>query len=143
MIGPTPGGPLVPAQRAVVEAGHGIQGDRTYRRYPDPYEEPGRDLTLIEAEALEALEQETGIALAPGEARRNVVTRGIVLAALVGRRFRIGELECLGVEPCEPCHHLARLTQPGVLRGLVHRGGIRADVLRDGSIALGDPVEAL
>ncbi|MEA2306870.1 MAG: hypothetical protein QOH43_4150, partial [Solirubrobacteraceae bacterium] len=79
-------------------------------------------------------------ALAPEAARRNVVTRGIDLDALVGRRFRVGEVVCAGRRPCEPCAHLERLTEPGTLRGLVHRGGLRADVLTGGTIRLGDPV---
>ena len=102
----------------------------------------GRDITLIEAEAIEALAAETGIELGPGEPRRNVVTRGIDLDDLIGKPFRIGELRCVGVEPCDPCRHLESLTQPGVLKGLARRGGLRADVLRGGEIAVGDPVEA-
>jgi len=82
--------------------------------------------------------------LAPQEARRNVVTRGIDLAALVGRRFRVGDVECFGQRLCEPCAHLERLTaqagKPGVLRALIHKGGLRADVLADGEIGVGDAV---
>jgi MOSC domain-containing protein YiiM len=80
------------------------------------------------------------------DARRNVVTRGVDLDALVGRRFRIGDVECFGQRLCEPCAHLERLTardgKPGTLRALVHRGGLRADVLGDGEIAVGDEVSA-
>ena len=57
--------------------------------------------------------------------------------------FRVGEVECLGQRRCEPCAHLERLTRPGVLRGLVHRGGLRADVLSGGRIRTGDCVEAV
>lgn len=92
----------------------------------------GYDLTLVEAEALEELSAR-GVELAPVEARRN----------LIGRRFRLGEVECLGQRRCEPCAHLERLTRPGVLRGFVHRGGLRADVLSGGRIRTGDHVEAL
>ena len=80
------------------------------------------------------------LGLAPGEARRNVVTRGIDLNALVGRRFRVGEAECVGRRLCEPCAHLQRLTHPGILRDLVHRGGLRADILAGGAIRVGDAV---
>ena len=69
-----------------------------------------------------------------------MATRGIDLNALVGRRFRVGALECEGIELCEPCTHLEGLTQPGVLKGLVHRGGLRASILSGGEIAVGDPV---
>ena len=84
-----------------------------------------------------------GVGLAPAEARRNLVVRGIELDGLIGKRFRVGEVECLGQRRCEPCAHLERLTRPGVLRGLVHRGGLRADVLSGGEIRPGDRIEAL
>jgi len=69
-----------------------------------------------------------------------VLTRGIDLNALVGYRFTVGDVLCEGVELCEPCNHLQSLTQQGVLRGLVHRGGLRADVLDGGVITPGDAV---
>jgi MOSC domain-containing protein YiiM len=123
---------------AVVEAvdvrDEGVVGDR----YGD-----SRDLTLIEAEALAGLREDAGIELTHEESRRQVLTRGIALNDLVGRRFRVGEVECVGQEWCEPCNHLQSLTRPGVLRGLVHRGGLRADIVRAGRIAAGDPVEVL
>ena len=84
-----------------------------------------------------------GVELSPIEARRNIVVRGIALDDLIGRRFKVEEVECYGQRRCEPCSHLERLTRPGVLRGLVHRGGLRADVLSDGEIQVGDRVEAL
>jgi MOSC domain-containing protein YiiM len=92
---------------------------------------------------LDALELPSGERLAYTDARRNVVTRGIDVNALVGRRFVIGDVECLGQRLCEPCAHLERLTEPGTLRGLAHRGGRRADVLSDGEIAVGAEVRAL
>jgi MOSC domain-containing protein YiiM len=119
-------------------AGRGLEGNRYFLDEP----EPGQALTLIQAEALEGLEQDTGIRLSAAESRRNVLTRGIDLNALVGKRFRVGEAECYGVELCEPCASLERLTQPGVIRGLVHRGGLRADIVSDGEIAVGDEVAA-
>jgi MOSC domain-containing protein YiiM len=126
----------------VVEAlaGRGLRGDRYFADAPREQGE-GRDITLIQAEALEGLHEEHGIELSGAESRRNVLTRGIDLEALVGRRFTVGEAECVGVELCEPCNHLQKMTQPGVLRGLVHRGGLRADVVRGGRIAVGDAVQ--
>jgi len=97
-------------------------------------------VTLIAAEGLEAFVDETGISVTAAETRRNVLTRGIDVNALVGERFRIGDVECVGVELCEPCAHLQSLTKPGVLKGLVHRAGLNADVLNDGEIAVGDAV---
>lgn len=128
-----------PVDRVEVLTGQGPVGDRYFAAEP---REPGEgdDLTLIAAEALEGLTADTGIELSAAEARRNVLTRGIDLNALVGRRFVVGDVECVGVELCEPCNHLQALTRPGVLRGLVHRGGLRADVLRGGTIAVGDAV---
>ena len=77
------------------------------------------------------------------DARRNIVTRGVDLNSLVGRRFLIGDVECLGQRLCEPCAHLERLTGPGTLKGLIHRGGLRADILTDGAVAAGMPIVAL
>jgi MOSC domain-containing protein YiiM len=99
-----------------------------------------RDLTLIEAEALEALRADTGIELSAAESRRQVLTRGVSLNDLVGERFTVGGVECVGQELCEPCRHLQRLTRPEVLRGLVHRGGLRADIVSGGRIVVGDAV---
>src|SRR5918993_1348554 len=124
--------------------GRGLLGDR-YERQAGTFSNPkggGYDLTLVEAEALEELFAK-GVELSPIDARRNIVVRGIALHELIGRRFRVGEVECYGQRRCEPCSHLERLTQPGVLRGLVHRGGLRADVLSGGRIRTGDSVAAL
>lgn len=135
--------------RAVVRAGRGLAGDRYFDERGTFSNAHGRgnDLTLIEAEVLDGLDLPAG-RLAPEEARRNIVTRGIDLNALVGERFRIGaEVECFGQRLCEPCAHLERLTaglgKPGTLRALIHRGGLRADVLNDGEIRVGDGIEPL
>jgi MOSC domain-containing protein YiiM len=141
-IGAVEAAPLHEVPEARAETGKGLVGDRKYRDNfpPAKREQPGRDLTLIEAEALETLADEHGIELGPGESRRQLVTRGARLNPLVGKRFRVGEVECMGIELCEPCTHLQSLTQPGVMRGLVHRGGLRADILKGGTIRPGDPV---
>jgi hypothetical protein len=119
----------------------GIDGDRYQDRTGTFSTDPrrvGQDITLIEAEALDELKA-SGISIAPENARRNVVTRGIDLDALIGKPFRIGEVSCYGQRRAEPCAHLERLT-PGTLRPLVHRGGIRADILESGIINIGDTV---
>lgn len=137
-------GPMMVIPSAEALAGRGLRGDR-YARGAGTFSDPngrGYDLTLVEAEALEELADD-GIDLAPSEARRNLVVRGIALDDLVGKRFRVGGVECFGQRRCEPCAHLEKLTRPGVLRGLVHRGGLRADVLSDGKIRVGDRVEVL
>lgn len=130
---------LAPVESARALAGRGLEGNRYF--YDDA--PPGRALTLIAAEALEDLHAETGIELDALDSGRNVLTRGVDVNALVGKRFRIGAVECRGVELCEPCRHLESVTQPGVLRGLVHRGGLNADILTDGDIAVGDAVHEL
>jgi MOSC domain-containing protein YiiM len=116
---------------AVDVTGEGLRGDRYFGE---------RNLTLIEAEALESFNAETGIELTPAESRRQVLTRGIRLNDLVGQRFSVGEVECVGEEWCEPCSHLQGLTRPGVLRGMVHRAGLRADIVSGGRIAVGDEI---
>lgn len=128
----------VPSVLAV--AGLGLEGDRYFNGEGSFFEEskPGQALTLIEAEALEGLLADTGIALSAEATGRNLITRGVDLNALVGKRFRIGEVECRGDRYCDPCATLQRRTQPGVLRGLVDRGGLRADILRGGELAAGD-----
>ena len=128
-------------------ANRGLDGDRYAAKAgtftPAKDTARGYDLTLIEAEALDALTLPDGSQLGYAEARRNVVTRGIDLNALVGRRFRVGDVECLGQRLCEPCSHLERLTTKGALRGLIHRGGLRADVLSDGEVTIGDGIETI
>jgi MOSC domain-containing protein YiiM len=119
---------------AVEVTAEGVVGDRYAQ---------SRDLTLIEAEALEGLRDETGIELTPAASRRQVLVRGIRLNDLVGEHFIVGGVECVGQEWCEPCNHLQGLTQPGVMRGLVHRAGLRADIVSGGRIAVGDSVEQL
>jgi MOSC domain-containing protein YiiM len=132
-------------KQAVAVAGKGLEGDRYFAAQGTFSDRggDGRDVTLIEAEALEGLAHDDGIELGPGDSRRNVITRGISLNDLVGKRFRVGDAECLGRRLAEPCTHLEQLTQPGVLKGLVHRGGLRADVVRGGPIAVGAPVRQL
>jgi hypothetical protein len=134
-------GPMRRVDRARCRAGRGLDGDRYAAKAgtftPAGDTARGYDLTLIEAEVLDQLPPPAI------DTRRNVVTRGIALNALVGRRFRIGGVECLGQRLCEPCAHLESLTTAGVLRELIHRGGLRADVLTDGEIGIGDVIETV
>lgn len=134
----------VGAVRAV--AGQGLEGDRYFLRTGTSSHKhgPDREATLIEIEAIEALERDYGVKLSPGDARRSIVTRGVTLNHLVGKEFRVREAVFRGIRLCEPCQHLARLTgQEKVLPGLVHRGGLRAQVVRDGMVRVGDTVAAL
>ncbi len=121
--------------------GKGLEGDRYFTQAETLSKlEPDREVTFIEIEALEGMRQECGVALAQGDSRRNIVTRGVPLNHLVGREFAVGEVRVRGLRLCEPCSHLARLTQQGVLPGLVHRGGLRAQIMTEGKIHAGDAI---
>lgn len=132
-----------PMERVRAVAGRGLEGEYHFFTGAGAQAERDRELTLIATEALDALDAEHGLQLSPAESRRNIATRGIDLNRIEGRRFRVGEVECEGIELCEPCRNLVRLTEPGVLRGLVHRGGLRAAILSEGEIAVGDEVVPL
>jgi MOSC domain-containing protein YiiM len=125
---------LWPVESATAVAGKGLVGDR---HYADEGARPGGAITLVDAAEVDR------VGLAPGESRRQVTTRGVDLPALIGKRFRVGEVECYGVELCEPCRHLQAMTRPGIIKDLVHRAGINADILSDGEIRLGDAVVEL
>jgi MOSC domain-containing protein YiiM len=125
---------LHPVDSAVAVAGNGLEGDRHY--HPDGAA-PGQALTLVDAAVVEE------VGLAPGETRRQLTVRGVKLNDLVGKRFRVGEVECLGVELCEPCRHLEQMTRPGIIAELAHRAGINADIVVGGVIRVGDAVEEL
>jgi MOSC domain-containing protein YiiM len=138
------GQPMRALDEAEAIASEGLIGDR-YRDgagfYSDTPTTPGaRELTLIEKEALAAVERETGISLAPHEHHRNLTTRGVALPALIGRRFRIGEVLCEGVRSCPPCNHLEDVTGKPVMPPLVHRGGLRARIIRGGRLRVGDSI---
>jgi MOSC domain-containing protein YiiM len=138
--------PLVLVPEVQAAAGRGLVGDRYAAKAGTftPVQGGGRgyDLTLVEAEVLDDLVLPGGRRLAYEEARRNLITRGVDLNSLVGRRFFVGNVECFGQRLCEPCAHLERLTSKGVLRGLIHRGGLRADIITDGHIRVGDAIHA-
>jgi MOSC domain-containing protein YiiM len=119
--------------------GRGLEGNRYFFDGDAP---AGAALTLIAVEAVEALDREHGISIEARESRRNVVTRGIDVNELVGKRFRIGDVECEGVALCEPCTTLEGMTQPGIIKGLTHRGGLNANIISDGEINVGDAVVA-
>lgn len=139
------GAPMTARERVRAIAGVGLEGDRYARAAGRWSDHPAgdREITLVEAEVIEDLAATDGIVLAPGETRRNVTTRGIRLDELVGRRFRVGGVECEGMRLCEPCQYLTDAVGKPILRPLVHRAGLRARILHDGEIAVGDPIHVV
>jgi hypothetical protein len=139
----SPAGPAVSQRSVRAVPGRGLEGDRYYSGTgtfsPSP-QKPDFEATLIQGEHVEAFASTTGLAFTARDARRNLVTRGVDLNALVGREFRVGTVLMRGMRLCEPCSHLAKQTYPEVLRGLLHKGGLRAQILSEGEIRVGDPI---
>jgi MOSC domain-containing protein YiiM len=134
--------PMKSIREVRASAGQGLEGDRyalksgTYSGHATS----GREVTLIESEAIEALQRDYGIAIEPGATRRNIVTCGVALNHLVGKEFYVGEVLLRGDRLCEPCTHMEKLTLKGALRGLIHRGGLRAEIVRGGIVRVSDPI---
>jgi MOSC domain-containing protein YiiM len=143
-IAPSGAAPMLTVGSVEAIAECGLVGDRYFNRTGTYSNHPGdgRHVTLIEGEALEGLRRDYNIALEPGTARRNIVTRGAALNHLVGREFRIGGAILRGTRLCEPCVHLEKLSHSGVMRGLIHRGGLRAEIIAGGTIRVGDAIFA-
>ena len=135
-------GPMQSVSEVRAIPGKGLEGDR-YFNHEGTFSKPKPDceLTLIEAEAIEGLRREFEIDFDLNGSRRNVVTRGVPLNHLVGREFWIGDVKARGIRLCEPCSHLQRLSHPKVLPGLVHRGGLRAQILTEGTIRVGESIK--
>jgi hypothetical protein len=139
-VAPSAGEPAAGLERVQAFAGRGLEGDRhTEGTGTFPSGLPGSALTLIEAEVCESFDPP----LRPDEHRRNLVTRGIDLNGLVGREFVIGETRCRGMRLCEPCTVVDGYASRPVLRALVHRGGLRADIVDDGVLRIGDDVRPI
>jgi MOSC domain-containing protein YiiM len=141
-VAPAGGAPTRPVERARAVPGRGLEGDRNFAAPPAPtHKNPDEELTLFSLEALAEANREYGLSLAPGDTRRNVATEGVPINDLVGREFRLGNVRVRGLELCEPCLHLAELTgERQILRALVHRGGLRAQILSEGTLTVGDPI---
>lgn len=142
-IAPAAKATLAPVESVSAVQDRGLEGDRYFDGAGafSRFEGSGRALTLIAAEAIEAALAETGLDLSGGRSRRNVVTRGVALEELNGRKFRIGGALLRGVRLCAPCAYLEKVTEPGVFEALKGRGGLRADILESGTIRVGDTVE--
>ncbi len=136
--------PMKAVQECHAVAGRGLEGDRYFLNVgtfsPNP-QKPDFEITLIEKECIELFAQESGLSFGPLDARRNIVTEGVRLNDLVGSSFRVGdEVIIHGIRLCEPCTHLAKTSFPEVLRGLVHKGGLRAQITHGGRIKVGDQI---
>jgi MOSC domain-containing protein YiiM len=146
-IAPAAGAPMDLLSQAEAIAGVGLAGDRYASGIgfysPRPTDPGAREVTLFEAEVLDSLQRECGIALSAAEHRRNLTVRGVRLETLLGERFRVGEVLLEGVKDCPPCEHLQQLVGKPVLEPLVYRGGLRARVLEGGTIHVGDTVAAV
>jgi MOSC domain-containing protein YiiM len=143
-IAPRESAPIHSVDQAEAVAGQGLAGDR-YALAVGTFSKgrpvkPDQEVTLIESEALAAAATDYGIALPPDQARRNLLTRGVPLNHLVSREFLVGMVRLRGLRLCEPCKHLEKLTQEGVRQALVHRGGLRAQILSGGTLRVGDAV---
>jgi MOSC domain-containing protein YiiM len=138
-VAPSAAAPMQALERVHAEAGRGLEGDRYFLQIGTYSKTPGggREVTLIDAESVDALN------LPPGATRRNLVTRGVPLLSLIGQRFLLGEVVLEGIRECPPCGHLEKLTRPGVLGQLTGRGGLRCEIRQGGTIRVGDAVHAL
>lgn len=139
---PTGAGVIQNRDQVEAIAGRGLEGDRYFAGTGTYSHDPGsgRHVTLIEIEAIEGLKRDYGIEIVPGKSRRNIVTRNVALNHLVDRDFLIAKVRLRATRLCEPCAHLEQLTEQGALRGLVHRGGLRAEIVSGGTIHVGDSI---
>ncbi|HEV8614181.1 MAG TPA: MOSC domain-containing protein [Methylomirabilota bacterium] len=151
-VAPEASAPMVTVPEARAVPGQGLEGDRYFTgrgHYSATPSFGGREVTLIETEAVDALfdgvlnagGERSGIKLTPAETRRNIATSGVPLNHLVDRTFRVGAVIMKGTRLCEPCKYLDGLTRPGVMTGLLHRGGLRAVILSEGIVRVGDVIE--
>lgn len=140
-IAPRRGEPTVWVEQAHVIPGMGIVGDRYFQTpgMPNAINRTGREITLIEIEAIEEMCRD-GLQISPAQTRRNLITQGVSLNDLVGKLFTIGRIQLLGIRLCEPCDYLASRTDPRLKQSMTHRGGLRADILSEGVIHINDPI---
>ncbi len=137
-ITPRKGTDLQSVDRVEAVAGQGLVGDRYFAKDGtySAKDGPDREVTLIEIEALDGLASEYELTLTPAQSRRNLLTRGVPLNHLVGRTFKVGDVILRGIRLCEPCGHLEKLTCKGVEKGLKHRGGLRAQIVKGGILTV-------
>ena len=143
LIAGSPSAGMEARQAVTAVPGRGLEEDRyffgigTFSPHP---QKPAYELTLIQQEHIEEFRKATGLPFTARQARRNIVTAGVDLNSMVGRDFSVGEVLLRGIKLCEPCEHLAKTSFPQVMRDLVNKGGLRAQILRGGKIHVGDSV---
>lgn len=144
-VSPEAGAPMRALDGAEAIAGQGLVGDRYQHGegFMSDRRGGGLELTLVEDEALTQLSAENAVQITAADSRRNLATRGVDLTALVGRRFQIGDVVCRGVRLCEPCVRIEQLIGKPFVKPMVHRAGLRADILTSGTIRVGDAVIVL
>ena len=129
---------MQPMTEAVAVAGRGLEGDRYFQPFANS--SPTAEITLIESEAIEAAGAESGVNIRPADTRRNIITSGVRLTDLLGKKFWLGEVEVEALEPNPPCRHLAELAGKPLLKPLARRGGVRGRIVRGGVVESGDPI---
>jgi MOSC domain-containing protein YiiM len=143
LVSDSPSAPMVSRESVQAVPGRGLEGDRYFSGTgtfsPKPHK-PDFEVTLIEQEQIDLFARNCGRNFSAKDARRNLVTEGVDLNALVGCEFSIGEVTIRGIRLCEPCDYLAGITFPEVLEGLARKGGLRAQIVTNGLIRVGDPV---
>ena len=125
--------------------GQGLKGDRYFKNegtFSDTIESPSDEITLIESEMVEAFNERGGVTLERHAFRRNLLTKGVSLNALVGKTFKVGDVTLKGTRLCEPCNHLATIVHKDVLQ-MVHQAGLRAGIVSSRTIQVGDPIQVL
>jgi MOSC domain-containing protein YiiM len=146
LISPSPSSAMQPTPEVRAIPGMGLVGDRyfsgdgTFSPHP---QKPDYEITFIEREKIEAFARESGLPFTASHARRNIVTDGVDLNELAGKEFLVGEVRVRGIRLCEPCNHLAKASFPEILTGLVNKGGLRAQILSEGVIRVGDRIREI
>ena len=128
---------ILEVDRIDVLANKGIVGDRHFKDFNDPY----CQLTLIESENIDYYNLRYGLNIPYKDFRRNVVTKGVRLNELVGKKFKIGKVDVEGIDLCRPCRHLTELlNQDNILKEFLRKGGLRCQILSSSKIMIGDKI---